>query len=103
MIELNGSTLTLDELLAVADGGEGVSIAPDAAERVRAARRVVDAHALGDEPVYGINTGFGSFAEVRIPADALERLQHNLVRSHAAGVGQPLPPRAVRAAIALRA
>src|SRR5438105_2688955 len=103
MIALNGSALTLDELLAIADRGERVTIAADAAERVRAARRVVDAHAAGDEPVYGVNTGFGSFAEVRIAADALERLQHNLVRSHAAGVGEPLPRRAVRAAIALRA
>jgi histidine ammonia-lyase len=103
MIALNGSALTLDQLLAIADAGERVTIASDAAERVRAARRVVDAHAGGEEPVYGINTGFGSFAEVRIPPDALERLQRNLVRSHAAGVGDPLPRRAVRAAIALRA
>src|SRR5689334_14064416 len=103
MISLTGSALTLDQLLAVADAGEHVTIAPEAAERVRAARRVVDAHAGGDDPVYGINTGFGSFAEIRIPADALERLQHNLVRSHAAGVGEPLPRRAVRAAVALRA
>jgi len=103
MIALNGSALTLDHLLDIADRSEPVTIAPDAAERVQAARRVVDAHAAWDEPVYGVNTGFGSFAEVRIAADALERLQHNLVRSHAAGVGDPLPPRAVRAAIALRA
>jgi histidine ammonia-lyase len=102
MIALNGSALTLDELLAIADEGEQVTIAADAAERVRAARRVVDAHAAGDEPVYGVNTGFGSFAEVRIAPDALERLQQNLVRSHAAGVGEPLPRRTVRAAIALR-
>src|SRR3954454_6582287 len=103
MIALDGSALTLEQLLAIADTAERVTMAADAAARVRAARQVVEAHARGDEPVYGVNTGFGSFAEVKIAPDALERLQHNLVRSHAAGVGEPLPARAVRATIALRA
>jgi histidine ammonia-lyase len=70
---------------------------------VRAARRVVDRMASGDKPVYGVNTGFGSLAEVRIAKDALSDLQVNLLRSHASGVGEPLPVRAVRAAMALRA
>ncbi len=103
MILLDGSSLTVPEIVAIADRGEGVAIHPDAAARVRAARRVVDDKAGGDEPVYGINTGFGSFAEVKIPHDALNALQHNLLRSHAAGVGTPLPPRTVRATMALRA
>src|SRR4051812_44716657 len=103
MIALSGSALTIDELLAIADRGEPVTIAPDAAARVRASRLVVDARASGDEPAYGINTGFGLFAEVKIAPDALEALQRNLVRSHAAGVGEPLPVRAVRATMALRA
>jgi histidine ammonia-lyase len=103
MILLDGSSLTLDELLAIADRGERVGLAPAAATRVRAARAVVDRKAHGDEPVYGINTGFGSFAEVKIAPDALEALQVNLLRSHAAGLGAPLPARAVRATMALRA
>jgi histidine ammonia-lyase len=103
MVVLTGQSLTIDALLAIADRGEAVSVAPDAADRVRAARAVVDAQAGGDAPVYGINTGFGSFAETRIPSDALEALQRNLVRSHAAGVGDALPVRAVRATMALRA
>jgi histidine ammonia-lyase len=70
---------------------------------VRAARAIVDEKARGDAPVYGINTGFGSFAEVKIAPDALEALQLNLLRSHAAGVGDPLPARAVRASMLLRA
>jgi histidine ammonia-lyase len=70
---------------------------------VRASRAVVDRRARGDEPVYGINTGFGSFADVKIAPDALETLQLNLLRSHAAGLGDPLPARAVRATMALRA
>jgi histidine ammonia-lyase len=103
MVHLDGDSLTLDDLAAVADGGTAVDIAPAAAARVRAARAVVDRHAHGDAPVYGINTGFGSFAEVKVPPDALDALQLNLLRSHAAGVGEPLPVRAVRAAMALRA
>ena len=103
MIELDGRSLTLQALVAIADGHERVSIASAAADRVRAAREVVDRKARGDEPVYGVNTGFGSFAEIKIAPDALEALQRNLVRSHAAGVGPPLPVRDVRAAMALRA
>ena len=103
MILLNGSRLTLDELLAIADDYHPVGLAPDAAGRVDAARAVVDRQALGDTPVYGINTGFGALAETAIPRDALGALQVNLLRSHAAGVGTPLPVRAVRASMVLRA
>jgi histidine ammonia-lyase len=103
MIHLDGHSLTLDALVAIADGREPVAVAPAAATRIRAARAVVDRRAQGDEPVYGINTGFGSFAEVKIAPDALEALQRNLVRSHAAGVGPPLAVREVRASMALRA
>jgi histidine ammonia-lyase len=103
MIELDGSTLTIDQLLAIADGHEAVTLAETARERVRASRAVVERRAGGDEPAYGINTGFGSFAEVKISPDALETLQLNLLRSHAAGLGEPLPARTVRATIALRA
>ena len=62
----------------------------DARTRVERARAVVDARPRARKPVYGVNTGFGSFAEVRIDADALDALQVNLLRSHAAGVGAPL-------------
>src|SRR2546426_1097607 len=103
MILLNGSTLTIEQLLKIADHGEPVGLAPAAIARVQASRAVVDRKAQGDEPVYGINTGFGSFADVKIPPDALEALQTNLLRSHAAGLGDPLPVRAVRATMALRA
>ena len=103
MVQLTGSSLTIEDLVAIADRGEAVRIAPEAAARVGAARAVVDDQARGDALVYGINTGFGSLAEVKIPPDALDTLQANLVRSHAAGVGAPLPIRAVRATMALRA
>jgi histidine ammonia-lyase len=102
MVVLDGRSLTLADLVAVADG-ETVALAQAARARVDAARAVVDRKADGDEPIYGINTGFGSFAEVRIPHDALSALQLNLLRSHAAGVGELLPARTVRAVMALRA
>src|SRR5512138_3495104 len=103
MIQLDGSSLTIEQLLAIADCDEPVTLADVARDRVRASRAVVDRRALSDEPAYGINTGFGSFADVKIAPDALNALQLNLLRSHAAGVGDPLPPRAVRATMALRA
>jgi histidine ammonia-lyase len=103
MVLLTGSDLTLEQLVAIADDFAPVGLAPEAARRVDAARAVVDRYAEGDAPVYGINTGFGALAEQRIAHDALGTLQVNLLRSHAAGVGEPLPVRAVRASMALRA
>ncbi|HMC78247.1 MAG TPA: histidine ammonia-lyase [Vicinamibacterales bacterium] len=103
MIKLDGETLTLEQLEAIADEDAPVALDARAAAAVDAARAVVDRQAAGDTPVYGINTGFGSLAEVKIPRSALGELQRNLLRSHAAGVGEPLPARAVRAMMALRA
>ena len=103
MIELDGTSLTLDHLVAIAYDDEEVGLGDVARQRVRAAREVVDEFAHRDEPTYGINTGFGNFADVRIPADSLEALQVNLLRSHAAGVGEPLSIPVVRATMALRA
>ncbi len=103
MILLDGARLTLSDLVAIADDREPVGLAPEARARVMAARAVVDAKAGGDAPVYGVNTGFGNFAETRIDKGDLAALQVNLLRSHAAGVGEPLPVRAVRASMALRA
>src|SRR6476661_11271153 len=103
MISLDGASLTLDAIDRIAHGREPVGIAPAAAAAVRAARDVVDAKAAAGTPVYGVNTGFGALADVAIPADQLSTLQLNLIRSHAAGVGEPLPAPAVRALIALRA
>jgi histidine ammonia-lyase len=103
VIELDGHSLTLDQLVAIAHDNASVAIAASARARVDAARRVVDEFADHDEPTYGINTGFGNFAEVKIPHESLSELQLNLLRSHAAGVGEPLPAPVVRATMALRA
>ena len=103
MIELDGNSLTLDDLVAIAYDHAPVALSAAARDRVRAARDVVEEFARHDAPTYGINTGFGSFAEVRIPAESIGELQVNLLRSHAAGVAEPLPIPVVRATMALRA
>ena len=103
MIYLDGNSLTLDQLVAIANDFTTVSLTEAVRARVRAARAVVDEFAERDAPTYGINTGFGSFAEVKIPHQSLSQLQVNLLRSHAAGVGDPLPVAVVRATMALRA
>jgi histidine ammonia-lyase len=103
MMIIDGASLSLDDIVAVAYGTPHVTLSTDARTRVDRARAVVDAKAAGAEVVYGINTGFGSFAEVRIDADALDALQFNLLRSHAAGVGPALSEACVRAMMLLRA
>jgi histidine ammonia-lyase len=103
---LGDEPLTLEILMAVARAGLRVEVGADAHAAMLRAREVVDAVvADGDAApaVYGINTGFGALAEVRISSDQVVRLQQNLVRSHAAGVGAPLPREAVRAMMLLRA
>src|SRR6516162_7029375 len=97
MIVLDGSSLTIEKLIAIANERERVQLSSEARARVSASCAVVERRARGAEPAYGINTGFGSFADVKIAPHALEALQLNLLRSHAAGVGAPLSARAVRA------
>jgi len=103
MLIIDGASLSLDDIVTVANGNDPVALSSDARVRIDRARAVVDAKAASDDAVYGVNTGFGSFAEVRIDADALDALQINLLRSHAAGVGRPLPAATVRAMMLLRA
>lgn len=101
-VVLTGRSLTIEDVVHVARGAP-VRIADEARERVRAARRFVEKLAQSDEPTYGINTGFGTLSEVRIERPNLDRLQLNLVLSHAAGVGDPLPKEVVRALMVCRA
>jgi histidine ammonia-lyase len=103
VVQLDGSSLTLDTLLAVARDGAPVAVTDAALARVDAARAIVDRKADTQTPVYGINTGFGSLAGVRIPHEDLAQLQVNLLRSHSAGIGDPLPPATVRAMMVMRA
>src|SRR5215216_5333488 len=103
MVDLDGHSLTLDQLVSIAHDFEPARLTDEGRAGVRAARAVVDEFTHHDDPTYGNNTGFGNFAEVKIPHESLTELQLNLLRSHAAGVGEPLPIPVVRAAMALRA
>src|SRR5271154_630438 len=103
MISLDGSRLTLDELRRVAQTSEAVQIDPAALPAMLASRAVVEKLALGDAPVYAVNTGVGLLADVRVPPDELEQLQRNVIRSHACGVGAPLARAEVRAMMLIRA
>jgi histidine ammonia-lyase len=103
---LGDDTLSLEALAEVARHGRKVEIGSSAMTAMIAARHVVDEVVAGGDAapaVYGVNTGFGALAEVRISADQVTRLQQNLVRSHSAGVGAPLPRDAVRGMMLLRA
>jgi histidine ammonia-lyase len=100
---LQGSPLTLAQLEAVSAGTLEVAIAPEAYARMVASRTVVDRAAAGDAAAYGINTGFGKLADVRVLPEEVEQLQQNLVRSHCCGVGEPLAEADVRGMLLLRA
>ncbi|HYY99017.1 MAG TPA: histidine ammonia-lyase [Pyrinomonadaceae bacterium] len=103
MLELDGQQLTLEEVARVARGRAGASLADSARERMEASRRAVEAIVAESRVVYGVNTGFGKLSDVTVGPDELRELQINLVRSHACGVGQPLPEDETRAMMLLRA
>jgi histidine ammonia-lyase len=102
-MELKGESISLSQLAAVAVGGEAVQISPVAQPGILASRKVVEEIIARDAVVYGVTTGFGKLSDVRIPRDALNELQLNLVRSHACGIGEPLSEPEVRAMMLLRA
>lgn len=102
-MKIDGETLTIDQVANVAWHWEKVELAPASVDKIRRARVLVEKALEAGAPVYGINTGFGQLKEVTIPPGALEALQENLILSHAASVGEPLPEDAVRAMILLRA
>jgi histidine ammonia-lyase len=91
------------DIREVSRGHKQVGVAEAAKAKVQRARDLVEKKALADEPTYGINTGFGTLAEVRIDKGDLKQLQRNLILSHAAGVGQPLSVPEARAMLLLRA
>ncbi|HEV2182466.1 MAG TPA: histidine ammonia-lyase [Candidatus Acidoferrales bacterium] len=102
-LALSGNDLTLGQLYQVVLEGFEVTLAPEARARMEASRAVVERLSTGDAAAYGINTGFGALASVRIPPEQIRELQLNLVRSHACGVGAPLSEDETRAMILLRA
>jgi len=102
-LHINGNDLTLEEVREVAFERRPVLLAPDARERVKAARAVVDALVADNQVSYAITTGVGKLSDVRIAGDQIRELQINLVRSHAVGVGEPLSIAETRAMMLLRA
>lgn len=102
-IRLGKRRLTLEELGAAARGEARVLLSGTAVRRMEAGRRVVGGIIARGQTVYGITTGFGRFAEVTIPIPEIERLQVNLVRSHATGVGPLFSREQVRAVMLLQA
>jgi len=102
-MKLSGRPLSLDDIAAVAYRRESVQIADSARARILASRKVVDDIIARDAVVYGVNTGFGKLADVRIPRAEIGALQLNLVRSHACGIGPPLSEAETRAMMMLRA
>jgi histidine ammonia-lyase len=102
-LELSGLPLTLEEIASVAYDGRSVGLAASALPGIKASRRVVDRLVKREETAYGINTGFGKLSDVCIAPEQLAALQRNLVRSHACGLGEPLPVAETRAMLLLRA
>jgi histidine ammonia-lyase len=103
-LELDGNHLTIAETCSIARSHNGdVRLSAAAAEKMNASRTLVEGLAAGDAPIYAVNTGVGLLADVRIPPADLELLQRNVIRSHCAGVGEPLAREAVRAMMLIRA
>ena len=102
-VTVNGDALTIEDVVDVARGAATAELAPGVAAAMEPSRSVVAAAIVGDAPVYGVNTGFGALADTRVGARDLETLQGAIVRSHAAGTGEPLDDAAVRAVLLLRA
>ena len=94
---LDGSPLGIREVVGVARLGWSVEVAPEQRGRVEQCRLALERIAGDGLPHYGVNTGFGSLSRTRVDADHLNELQTNLIRSHAAGVGEPLDTETVRA------
>jgi histidine ammonia-lyase len=103
LVILDGQSLTLAEIEAVSVANARVEIAPGARARMAASRATVEEILAAGQTVYGVNTGFGKLSDVRIPPESLAQLQTNLVRSHSAGVGNPLSEAESRAMLLLRA
>lgn len=103
MVLLDGEGLTIEHAIAVASGGEPAGLSPQSITKMLRSREVVERLAAADAPIYGVNTGVGLLADVRVEPVDLARLQLNVIRSHAAGVGKPLDRAEVRAMMLIRA
>jgi histidine ammonia-lyase len=101
-IVLDGSTLTIEKLVAIARNGEKVKLAPSALERVKVCRAMLEEKLAAHETMYGTNTGIGEFSEKILSDEQVKEFQKYLIYNHAAGIGDPVPAEQVRAALAGR-
>ncbi|MCK5252866.1 MAG: aromatic amino acid lyase, partial [Thermoplasmata archaeon] len=101
-VKADGETLTMEDVEAVARDHAKAVVPRDARSRISQSRRTLEGILKDGGTVYGVNTGFGNLADTRVNEDEVLELQRRIVLSHAAGVGDPLPPEAVRAAMLLR-
>ena len=99
MITINGMSLTVEQVAAVARNYEQVVISEEAKQKVNKARAYVEKKLDEKAVVYGLTTGFGKFSDKYISIEDTARLQRNLIISHSCGMGNPLPTEAVRAAM----
>src|SRR4051812_16743129 len=90
VVEVSGTGVSADDVVAVARDGRRVVLAAEARAAMAASAAIVERLAASEEPAYGVSTGFGSLANVVIPPDRRAELQRALVRSHAAGMGPPV-------------
>ena len=103
MIEIDGHSLNLKEIQLVAAGAEQVAIAEESLQKITRSREWVEEIIQKGKPVYGINTGFGIFADKRISSQEIKTLNRNLILSHSVGTGAALSVEVVRAAMLIRA
>jgi len=101
-IVLDGSKLTIEKLVAIARQGEKVELRPQALERIRICRAMLEEKLAAKEIMYGTNTGIGEFSEKVLTDEQVQQFQRYLVYNHAAGIGEPVPLDQVRAAMAGR-
>lgn len=102
-VALDGDSLSLEQVIAVACGRVPVSLHPSGKARLLRSRSVVERILKDGQVVYGVTTGFGKFSDVLVSSDDSNALQQNIIMSHSGGVGEPLPQEAVRAMMLLRA
>ena len=103
VVSITGHDLSIDDVERIAIGGATAALSAEAVARIEASRALIDGAVEAGTPTYGVNTGFGRFVDVAIEPEQVARLQLNLLRSHACGVGEPFPTEVVRAAMLLRA
>src|ERR671922_1033854 len=101
-ITLDGSSLTIEKLVAIARDSEKVELAPEALERIKICRLMLEEKLANKEIMYGTNTGIGEFSETMLNDEQVKEFQKYLIYNHAAGIGEPAPIEHVRASLASR-